>query len=118
MSIEKEKLVVIYDRFATEPLSDNELTKRTNKLIKLAKQHGYTPVKTYTDVASGTISPFRRHQFGKLVSDLPTTKPRAVITSDYTRITRNFGDWFTTSLWLQTKGVELITMNDYKGVTK
>ena len=118
MSIEKEKLVVIYDRFATEPLSDNKLTKRTNKLVKLAKQHGYTPVKTYTDVASGTINPFKRHQFSKLVSDLPTTKPTAVIISDHTRITRSFSDLFTTILWLQVKGVELITMIDYKGVTK
>ncbi len=111
MNIEKEKLAVIYDRLAIEELSSNKLAKRKDKLIMFAKQRGYTPVATYADTISGSTSPFNRQQFSKLVSDLPTTKPTAVIIDDYARISRDFGDFYMTSLLLQAKEVELITMD-------
>lgn len=120
MKIEEKKTkpVVIYNRVATHRIDSNKLAERDDELIAFAKQQGYEPVAVYSDTASGSVDPFKRVQFSKLAKEIKDTKPVAVIVTDYARISRNFGAYNLTRMWLLTQGIELIATYSFKQGTK
>lgn len=108
MNTKEEKRVVIYDRLATIKQDNDKLAEREDELNTFAQQNGYKPVGVYRDIASGNTHPFKRKGFSELVSQLDTTKPVAILVTDYARIGKRIDCFLFTRLWLQTKGIELV----------
>lgn len=108
MNAKEEKRVVIYNRLATVEQINDKLAEREDELITFAQQNGYKPVGIYRDVISGNTHPFKRKGFSELISELDTTKPVAVLVTDYARIGKKLDCFLFTRLWLRAKGIELV----------
>lgn len=118
MNVNEEQLVVIYNRIATQEQSNNKLAEQEDKLISFAKQHGYKPVAVYTDTGSGVTHPFKRQGFKSLMKLAETTKPSAVIVTDYARISRKMDEFFAAKIWLRIRGIQIIESYATMGGTK
>lgn len=118
MKANEEKPVVIYNRVATQEQNSNKLTKQEDRLIAFAKQHGYKPVAIYTDTESGRTHPFKRQGFKSLMKLAETTKPAAIIVTDYARIARKMDELLAAKVWLGMRGIKLIATYSSKGEAK
>ena len=108
MNNQEEKRAIIYNRSATQDIDRDKMAKHENELVAFAKQHGYKPVATYNDIASGNTHPFKRRGFKELVKHVEASKPAAIIVSDYARIGRRMDCFLSAHIWLQVNGVRLV----------
>lgn len=118
MSTKEEKRAIIYNRSATRSINNDKLAKQEAELVAFAEQSGYKPVAIYSDAASGNTHPFKRRGFKELAENIESTKPAAIIVSDYARISRRMDCFLSAHLWLQVNGITLVAAYSPKGGAK
>lgn len=118
MNNQEEKRAIIYNRSATRDINSDKLAEYEDELVAFAKQSGYKPIAIYSDIASGNTHPFKRRGFKELAENIESTKPAAIIVSDYARISRRMDCFLSAHLWLQVNGITLVAAYSPKGGAK
>ncbi|MDL2272971.1 recombinase family protein [Oscillospiraceae bacterium OttesenSCG-928-G22] len=105
---QQELRVAVYCRVAS--LDEYAIQRQKEKLLRFAQEQGIEGIAVYMDNGFGGLN-FDREGFQQLEADIAVGRIRAVITSDISRIARNYclaSEWIEK---VERTGVKLIFVN-------